>query len=109
MNQSKLLNHVVSHARTARFLQRGKYAWFGGMDARFGEDAKDSGKAEKRKTSHSRVVLEERTAIGLAGELFVFELLSQLKPRLPDLSRDNWQSTMRKFAAVHPDYADLKP
>lgn len=37
----------------------------------------------------------------------VFELLSELSPRLPNFSRANWQSTVRTFASAHPDYADL--
>ncbi|KAL4958989.1 uncharacterized protein BDV14DRAFT_22393 [Aspergillus stella-maris] len=47
--------------------------------------------------------------IGAAGELFVFELLSQLDPALPGFSRMNWQSTIRRLVNVHPDYRDLEP
>ncbi|KAL5044287.1 hypothetical protein BDW71DRAFT_199144 [Aspergillus fruticulosus] len=46
--------------------------------------------------------------IGAAGELFVFELLSQLDPALPGFSRMNWQSTIRRLVNVHPDYRDLE-
>ena len=35
----------------------------------------------------------------------VFELLSKLE--LPNWNRENWQSTIRKYAAVHPDYTGL--
>ncbi|GIC90505.1 uncharacterized protein Aud_006939 [Aspergillus udagawae] len=45
--------------------------------------------------------------IGAAGELFVFELLSSSD--LPEFSRDNWRSTIRKHISVHPDYHDLAP
>ncbi|KAM0239528.1 hypothetical protein ACHAP5_008251 [Fusarium lateritium] len=48
---------------------------------------------------------ERDKKIGAAGELYVFELLSKLE--LPDWSRENWQSTIRTYAAIHPDYAGL--
>ncbi|KAM0193768.1 hypothetical protein ACHAPI_007418 [Fusarium lateritium] len=49
---------------------------------------------------------EERDKkIGAAGELCVFELLSKLE--LLYWSRKNWQSTIRTYAAIHPDYVDL--
>lgn len=38
-------------------------------------------------------------------KLQVFELLSKLE--LPKWGRENWQSTIRKYAAVHPDYTGL--
>ncbi|KAK0706087.1 hypothetical protein B0T26DRAFT_755619 [Lasiosphaeria miniovina] len=45
--------------------------------------------------------------VGAAGELFVFELLSALKPALPGFSRENWTSNIRKHAAVHPDHQSM--
>ncbi|KAK1467140.1 hypothetical protein CMEL01_11133 [Colletotrichum melonis] len=47
--------------------------------------------------------------IGAAGELFVYELLSHLNPSLPGFGLDNWQSTMRKYVAVHPEYSYVTP
>ncbi|KAL3476148.1 hypothetical protein BJX99DRAFT_270598 [Aspergillus californicus] len=47
--------------------------------------------------------------VGASGELFVFELLSRLNPALPGFSQANWQSTIRKYASIHEDYADLLP
>ncbi|KAL2866124.1 uncharacterized protein BJX67DRAFT_372785 [Aspergillus lucknowensis] len=47
--------------------------------------------------------------IGAAGELFVFETLSRITPSLPGFSRDNWQSTIRKYVNIHEDYTDLEP
>src|SRR5690349_7189738 len=35
----------------------------------------------------------------------VFELLSQLDPKLPGFGQANWQSTIRKYVKVHPQYA----
>lgn len=39
----------------------------------------------------------------------VFELLSHLEPALPDFSRANWQSNMRRYVTVHSDYATMEP
>lgn len=39
----------------------------------------------------------------------VFELLSHLDPALPSFSRANWQSNMRRYVTVHPDYATMEP
>lgn len=43
------------------------------------------------------------------GQSQVFELLKSLEPALPALSTANWQSTIRNYAAVLPDYADIQP
>ncbi|KAJ0422940.1 hypothetical protein BJY00DRAFT_299903 [Aspergillus carlsbadensis] len=48
------------------------------------------------------------TLIGAAGELFVFETLSRLTPSLPRFSRQNWQSTIRKYVSIHEDYNDMQ-
>ncbi|KOC14318.1 hypothetical protein AFLA70_555g000420 [Aspergillus flavus AF70] len=53
--------------------------------------------------------LERDQRIGAAGELFVFEVLSHLNPNLPGFSRENWQSTIRKYVRLHEDYTDLEP
>lgn len=52
---------------------------------------------------------ERHRKVGAAGELVVFELLSNLDPSLLGFNRDNWQSTIRKYAQAHPEYADLTP
>lgn len=49
--------------------------------------------------------IERNFRIGAAGELYVFERLKQLD--LPDFSMDNWRSRIRKYVAVHPDYAEM--
>ncbi|KAK8097421.1 hypothetical protein PG984_016560 [Apiospora sp. TS-2023a] len=52
---------------------------------------------------------ERDRMIGAAGELFVFELLSRLRtPSLPGFSIDNWRSTIRHYAASHPEYGDIR-
>ncbi|KEF63281.1 uncharacterized protein A1O9_01258 [Exophiala aquamarina CBS 119918] len=50
---------------------------------------------------------ERDKKIGAAGELFVFELLSHLDPQLPAFSRESWQSTIREYVRVHPQYDQL--
>nr|RBQ94652.1 hypothetical protein FVER53263_07682 [Fusarium verticillioides] len=50
---------------------------------------------------------EWQRMVGAAGELYVFELLSTLPNALPGWSRDNWQSTVRHHASIHPDYNSL--
>ncbi|KAI0977216.1 hypothetical protein F4678DRAFT_468441 [Xylaria arbuscula] len=52
---------------------------------------------------------ERDCRVGAAGALYVFELLSHLSgpDGLPGFSRQNWQSNMRKYVIVHPEYADM--
>ncbi|KAJ3546237.1 hypothetical protein NM208_g2100 [Fusarium decemcellulare] len=49
--------------------------------------------------------LERDKKIGAAGELYVFELLSKLE--LPNWDRGNWQSIIRKYVTIHPDYLGM--
>ncbi|GKZ34319.1 hypothetical protein AbraIFM66950_004548 [Aspergillus brasiliensis] len=51
--------------------------------------------------------LERDFKIGAAGELFVFELLSRIDPPLPAFTRNNWQSTIRKYVTILPEYSDM--
>ncbi|RYP57689.1 hypothetical protein DL769_009334 [Monosporascus sp. CRB-8-3] len=51
--------------------------------------------------------IERDKMVGAAGELFVFELLASLTPSLPGFSRENWRSTIRRYATQHPEYADM--
>ncbi|KFY76045.1 hypothetical protein V499_04130 [Pseudogymnoascus sp. VKM F-103] len=44
-----------------------------------------------------------------AGELYAYEILSQLETSLPGFGRDNWQSTIRNQVAVHENYRGLIP
>ena len=41
--------------------------------------------------------------------LQVFELLTQLDPALRGWSALNWQSTIRRYVRIHPDYANMAP
>ncbi|KAN0093560.1 hypothetical protein V8E51_016744 [Hyaloscypha variabilis] len=46
--------------------------------------------------------------VGAAGELYVFEILKQLDPPLPEFSERNWQSSIRKYVIVHEKYQDME-
>ena len=48
---------------------------------------------------------EDNAKVGAAGELFVFERLRALG--FPEFGLENWQSGIREFANVHPEYIHL--
>ncbi|KAI8691937.1 hypothetical protein NCS56_00187800 [Fusarium sp. Ph1] len=102
----RLVNNVISAASTARFPSKGAYD----MSGLFGAlpDVEED-EVELSRRFRSRNPLERDMKIGALGELFVFELLSKMDPSLPRFSRENWQSQMRKFVTVHPNYADMLP
>ncbi|KAH7173247.1 uncharacterized protein B0J16DRAFT_405610 [Fusarium flagelliforme] len=103
-----ILERVVQAARRANFphpgafdmqdlrdalpdTNRGTYQSFDGLDVTDRVGSSNQQERDKR--------------VGAAGELYVFELLSKLE--LPGWSRENWQSTIRTYATVHPDYTGL--
>ncbi|KAF5556260.1 hypothetical protein FNAPI_5783 [Fusarium napiforme] len=104
-----ILERVIAAARLANFPSGGVFDLNALRDA-----LPDSGEPDSylsydgldvlsrfRSTSQ----LERDKKIGAVGELYVFELLSKLD--LPGWGRGNWQSTIRTYANVHPEYADL--
>ncbi|KAK3941989.1 hypothetical protein QBC46DRAFT_257257 [Diplogelasinospora grovesii] len=111
MQYRMLLNKVVAAARRATFPSRGAFDMGGLLDALPGEDGIawfdgfDGFDAGNRFRSGSQ--LERDKKIGAAGELYAFELLSRLDPALRGWSRENWQSTIRRYVTIHPDYADM--
>ncbi|KAI3334470.1 hypothetical protein F4824DRAFT_468040 [Ustulina deusta] len=52
--------------------------------------------------------IERDKMIGAAGELYVFELLSNHNVGIP-FPRTRWQSIIRTYVTVHSDYADMGP
>ncbi|KAK7424161.1 hypothetical protein QQZ08_008767 [Neonectria magnoliae] len=100
---SDLLNHIVAKARVAQLPYEN--AAFD-MSTLFNVIDRDS-------TTHLVFSFESddqtdwQRMVGAAGELFTFELLLALKPKLPSFSRDNWQSVVRHFATAHSEYANL--
>ncbi|KAH7006858.1 hypothetical protein EDB80DRAFT_893373 [Ilyonectria destructans] len=98
-----LLEHVVAKARVAQLPYESA-----AFDMSTLLDVIDN--KSTTETSFSFVTDDQtdwQRMVGAAGELFTFELLLGLKPKLPDFSRDNWESVVRHFAAAHPEYEKL--
>ncbi|KAH6672747.1 hypothetical protein F5X68DRAFT_175032 [Plectosphaerella plurivora] len=103
----RLLTKVVEAARQATFPSQGAFdmsnllsslprgIWQGGFD---GPEVRD----RFRSTSQ----LERDKKIGAVGELYVFEVLSRLGA-MPGWSRENWQSTIRRYVTLHHEYEAL--
>ncbi|KAG4253684.1 hypothetical protein FPRO04_08918 [Fusarium proliferatum] len=89
-----ILERVIAAARFANFPSGGAFDLSGLRDA-----LPDSG------GPNSYLSYDGLDKIGAAGELYVFELLSKLE--LPGWGLGNWQSTIRTYANIHPEYADL--
>ncbi|KAI1009088.1 hypothetical protein LB504_003135 [Fusarium proliferatum] len=102
----RLVNNVISAANTATLPSKAAYD----MSGLFGALPEvDEEEVELSRQFRSHDLPERDMRIGALGELFVFELLRNLDPPLPRFSRDNWQSQMRKFITIHPDYSDMLP
>ncbi|KAL3264491.1 hypothetical protein ABHI18_000706 [Aspergillus niger] len=97
----QLLSSVLASARNAIFPSQGTFD-MAGLD-----DSITSGAAAQTIRLRTSDQLERDFKIGAAGELFVFELLSRLDPPLPAFTRDNWQSVIRKFVTILPEYSDM--
>ncbi|RYP14158.1 hypothetical protein DL765_006566 [Monosporascus sp. GIB2] len=102
-----LLSHVSSAARNCRLLA-------GAYDLRSLSDALEDDRTTASQAFNEGDLFGAGMAsmardkkVGAAGELFVFELLSSLNPPLRGFCRDNWKSTIRRYATAHPDYADM--
>ncbi|KAF5532469.1 hypothetical protein FMEXI_12426 [Fusarium mexicanum] len=104
-----ILERVIAAARLANFPSGGAFDLNGLRDALL-----DSGEQSTYLSYNGLDVLsrfqstsqlERDKKIGAAGELYVFELLSKLE--LPGWGHNNWQSTIRTYANIHPEYADL--
>ncbi|KAF5638186.1 uncharacterized protein FTJAE_5432 [Fusarium tjaetaba] len=104
-----ILDRVVEKARNAAFPSRGSFDMTdmrnalpgGDTDAYQSFDGLDV-MGQFRSTNQ----LERDKKVGAAGELYVFELLSCLN--LPNWNRTNWQSTIRSYVTIHPDYTNLQ-
>ncbi|GFG16303.1 hypothetical protein IFM61392_09435 [Aspergillus lentulus] len=113
MQYCTLLNRVVLAARGAIFPSSGPFNMSELDEALSGEeifhrfDAFDG--IDIRHVFRSDSQLERDKMIGAAGELYVFELLKRLDPALTDWSYLNWQSTLRRYVTIHPDYSNMGP
>ncbi|RYP73467.1 hypothetical protein DL771_003639 [Monosporascus sp. 5C6A] len=105
----ELLSQVVVAARRNRILGSA-FSLAGLADALPGEPAAAAGRVFDEFSLFGVGVysqIERDKMVGAAGELFVFEILASLAPSLPGFSRENWRSTIRRYATVHPEYADM--
>ncbi|QGI77141.1 unnamed protein product [Fusarium fujikuroi] len=104
-----ILDRVVDKARNAAFPSRGSFDMTHMRNALPGSDANSYQSFDGLDimgTFRSTNQLERDKKVGAAGELYVFELLSRLN--LPNWNRTNWQSTIRSYATIHPDYTNLE-
>ncbi|KAJ4190313.1 hypothetical protein NW755_005455 [Fusarium falciforme] len=106
-----LLERIVTAARaTPRLPSEGTYSMAGlslALNDLMGHNSYDGLDRFSRFRPSSQQ--ERDRMIGAAGELYVFELLKNLRPRLPGFSLANWRSTIRSYVSVHPDYANIQP
>ncbi|KAF4340028.1 hypothetical protein FBEOM_6067 [Fusarium beomiforme] len=101
----RLVGNVISAAKKAAFPSKGACD----MSGLFGALPEINEGIEPSRQLRSHNLHEREMRIGALGELFVFELLHNMNPPLPRFSRDNWQSQIRKFITIHPDYSDMLP
>lgn len=104
-----ILDRVVEKARNASFPSRGSFDMTHMRNALPGGDMNSYQSFDGLDimgTFRSTNQLERDKKVGAAGELYVFELLSSLN--LPNWNRTNWQSTIRSYATIHPDYTNLE-
>ncbi|KAG6368208.1 hypothetical protein INS49_002409 [Diaporthe citri] len=108
LQYADLLSRVVSAARRSRFPAKSSFdmsRMSSALPVFYG--AADSYDAfHESHLFHTTSKLERDKKIAAAGELYVFELLKSLG--LPNFSMRQWRSTIRHYAAAHPDYADTK-
>ncbi|PWY74068.1 hypothetical protein BO83DRAFT_407964 [Aspergillus eucalypticola CBS 122712] len=97
----QLLSSVLASARNAIFPSQGTFD-MAGLD-----DSITSVAFSETIRLRASDQFERDFKVGAAGELFVFELLSRLDPPLPVFTRDNWQSVIRKFVTILPEYSDM--
>ncbi|CVK88266.1 uncharacterized protein FPRN_02199 [Fusarium proliferatum] len=104
-----ILDRVVDKARNAAFPSRGAFDMTHMRNALPGGDTNSYQSFDGLDimgTFRSTNQLERDKKVGAAGELYVFELLSNLN--LPNWNRTNWQSTIRSYTTIHPDYTNLE-
>ncbi|KAJ5263150.1 hypothetical protein N7478_010755 [Penicillium angulare] len=109
----RLLNHVLGWARRASFPSSGAFDMSQLRRtlprAEIPGDYEGFDGPEIRNAFRSDSQLERDKKVGAAGELYAFELLSGMTPPLPGWSQQNWQSTIRRYVTIHPDYATMAP
>jgi len=127
-----LLNRIIAAARVATFPSvpspsTESFDMTGLSDALHGDAVASFHGLEVDTKFRSKSQFERDKKIGAAGELYVgfppsrfvrlmlttcqqhkvFEVLSQLDPGLHGWSRQNWQSRIRHYVAIHPSYIGM--
>ncbi|KAJ3567402.1 hypothetical protein NPX13_g6776 [Xylaria arbuscula] len=100
-----LLEKVISVARGACLPSKGNFD-ASAMKAKFSEV--DTSLNEDHFKLRTARAIERDKMLGAAGELYVFELLSNANVGL-SFPRTRWQSIIRTYVTVHSDYADMGP
>ncbi|EWG44972.1 hypothetical protein FVEG_05926 [Fusarium verticillioides 7600] len=104
-----ILDRVIEKARNVAFPSRGSFDMTDMRNALPGGDTdayQSFDGLDVMGQFRSSNQLERDKKVGAAGELYVFELLSCLN--LPNWNRTNWQSTIRSYVTIHPDYTNLQ-
>ncbi|TGJ87512.1 hypothetical protein E0Z10_g1294 [Xylaria hypoxylon] len=102
-----LLDTVINSARAASLPQKGTFD-MSVMKVKLNEvHGTDNINEDYFKLRTTRAI-ERDKMIGAAGELYVFELLSNKKIGL-SFPQTRWQSIIRTYVAVHTAYADMGP
>ncbi|KAH6874160.1 hypothetical protein B0T10DRAFT_587961 [Thelonectria olida] len=103
-----LILQVMFSATQSNFPSGGSFD-MSGVQAALPETLEDSFQSNSPFILRSSSQLESHKRIGVAGEVFVFELLSHLNPALPGFGRPNWKSTIRDYKTIYDDCNDMKP
>ncbi|KAF7558422.1 hypothetical protein G7046_g5742 [Stylonectria norvegica] len=99
----ELLDSVIVAAETMPFPSQSIFNMSGIFDTLTpDEDVEDS-------QGYRSSTALDKLRLGAAGELLIYELLSRLNPALSGFNTDRWQSVIRKYVTVHPEYADMTP
>ncbi|KAK6725139.1 hypothetical protein SNK04_003944 [Fusarium graminearum] len=98
-----LINNVITSARQGKIPRRECFGEPGLLSAL--PEVDEDVQLSQRFRSYGPKERDMR--IGALGELYVFELLLGISPALSQFGRDNWQSRMRKFINIHPNYSDM--
>ncbi|KAI1418939.1 hypothetical protein F5Y12DRAFT_780524 [Xylaria sp. FL1777] len=102
-----LLDTVISAARSACLPTKGTFD-MSVMRVKLNEVNSAGSINEDYFKLRTARAIERDKMIGAAGELYVFELLSNKNVGLP-FPRTRWQSIIRTYVTVHSDYADMGP
>ncbi|KAF2965913.1 hypothetical protein GQX73_g7664 [Xylaria multiplex] len=102
-----LLDTIINAARVASIPEKGTFD-MSVMRVKLNEVHSTGNINEDYFKLRTTRAIERDKMIGAAGELYVFEMLSNKKMGL-SFPRTRWQSIIRTYVTVHSDYADMGP